>query len=184
MLENEQEIFEELNRRLAEKDIDLTVICAGGFVLSHYGLRATHDIDGFFKTNKVITNIIREVGEKFALNSDDELWLNNSVQNLNNAPDEKICEELYSMSNLKVLAPPLEYIAGMKLVSSREQDVKDVAEIIRLKKIASPADLSELLNKYDFHSIDESVLLEAFGEAYGMEWLEQYYIENEGDYCL
>lgn len=182
MLENEREIFEELNRRLKEKEIDLTVICVGGFVLSHYGLRTTHDIDGFFKTNREITNIIREVGEKFGINSDDELWLNNSVQNLNEVPDESICEVLYSMSNLNVLVPPLDYIAGMKLNSSREQDVKDVAEIISFKNISSPEVLAGVLKEYGFQAIDESVLLEAFGEAYGMEWLEKYYIENEGNF--
>ena len=47
MLNREEEIFNELNHRLQKKNIDLTVICVGGFVLIHYGLRTTHDIDFF-----------------------------------------------------------------------------------------------------------------------------------------
>ena len=43
VLNREKDIFDELNRRLQEKGVDLTVICVGGFVLSHYGLRTTHD---------------------------------------------------------------------------------------------------------------------------------------------
>ena len=66
--------------------------------------------------------------------------------------------------------------------SSREQDVKDVAEIISFKNISSPEVLAGVLKEYGFQAIDESVLLEAFGEAYGMEWLEKYYIENEGNF--
>ena len=74
---------------------------------------------------------------------------------------------------------PLEYVAGMKLISSREQDIKNVASIILLQKSATPEDLKNKVSKYGFEDIDESVLLEAFGEAYGMDWLEKYYVENE-----
>ena len=34
MFEKEKEAFEELNRRLRQKEMNLTVICAGGYVLS------------------------------------------------------------------------------------------------------------------------------------------------------
>ena len=32
---------------------------------------------------------------------------------------------------------------------------------------------------FEFGYIDESLILETFGEAYGMEWLEKYYTDNE-----
>ena len=122
---------------------------------------------------------IKAVGDQFGLNTDNELWLNNSVQNLNDVPKEEICETLYQFSNLRVLIPPLLYIAGMKLTSAREQDIKDVATIIHREKIATPDDLKTKMAEFGFDQIDESVLLEAFGEAYGIEWLEKYYIDNE-----
>ena len=177
--ENENEIFSELNNRLAENNFHLVVICAGGFVLSHYGMRATQDIDGFFKTNQRINQIIRSVGDYFGINTEDELWLNNSVQNLNAWPPDEICTLLYSFSNLKVLIPPLEYIAGMKLISAREQDVQDVGKILRKTGIDSPEVFLKIVESYGFSHIDESVLLEAFGLAYGMEWLENYYLTHE-----
>lgn len=179
MFKNERQIFETLNNRLKEQNISMTIVCVGGFVLSHNGMRATQDIDGFFRTNKKIESIIKDVGDEFGINTEDELWLNNSVQNMNKKPDESICEILYEFSNLKVLMAPLDYIAGMKIQSCREQDVLDVAAIIKKMKIASPDDLLEVLKNYGFGEVDESILLEAFGQAYGMEWLENYFRENE-----
>lgn len=184
MFDHEHELFTELNDRLKEKDIDLTIICVGGFVLSHYGLRATHDIDGFFRATREITESIRDVGEKYGINTEEELWLNNSVQNMNIAPDEKICDVLYEFSNLKVLIPPLTYIAGMKMQSAREQDIKDAAAIIRQQKVETPEELKKQLRSYGIDGIDDSIILESFGEAYGMEWLEKYYIENEDKFSF
>ena len=179
MFNNEYEIFKELNSELEKARIELTVICAGGFVLSHYGMRATQDIDGFFKSTHEIERIIKRVGDKYGINKEDELWLNNSVQNLNPQPPEELCDQLYSFNNLNVLMLPLDYIAGMKLKSAREIDIKDVGEIIKKLEIQSPEGLSEKLNSYGFSNIDKSNLLEAFGCAYGMDWLEEYYIQHE-----
>ena len=176
---NEKDLFEALNQRLYDANMSLEVICVGGFVLNHYGMRATQDIDGFYKSSKKLSRIIREVGEEFHVNTEDELWLNNSVQNMNHVPPKEICEELYVFSNLKVLIPPLDYVAGMKLVSARGQDIEDVAAILKKLNIESPEEFSDQIDLYGFPHIDESLLLEAFGIAYGMNWLEEYFIKHE-----
>ena len=181
MLNKEFEIFKSLNKRLKEANIFMTVICVGGFVLNHYGMRMTQDIDGFYKTTTEIEKIIKDVGDEFDINKPDELWLNNSVQNLNDAPPEEVCDKLYEFSNLTVLMPPLDYIAGMKLKSARQIDIKDVADIIIKEDIKSPKVLQTKLDSYGLTEIDESLLLEAFGNAYGMKWLEEYYISHESD---
>ena len=98
---------------------------------------------------------------------------------VNDAPPVKICKPIKTFSNLKLIAPPLEYIAGMKLVSGREQDIKDVAAILVKLEIDNLENFRKTLNKFNFRSIDDSLILEAFGIAYGMEWLERYYNENE-----
>ena len=175
---DEELLFRILNQKLKEKDQFLDLICVGGFVMNHFAIRATMDIDSFYTTNKEIDAIIEEIGKEYELNPDDEIWLNNSVQNMNKKPPVEICDLLYDFSNLKVRIPPLEYIACMKLYSAREQDIKDVSQIIIKKKIELPEDMEKILEKYGFPEIDESVLLEAFGEAYGMEWLEDYYIQK------
>ncbi len=38
MFDQEKTVFEELNKRLRADDIELSMICVGGFVLSHYGM--------------------------------------------------------------------------------------------------------------------------------------------------
>ena len=179
MIKNGYKVFESLNRHLKKEKMSLTVICVGGFVLNHHGMRATMDVDAFYQSTKKLTSAIKAVGEEFDLNTADELWLNNSVQNMNRAPSEEICEVLYTFSNLKVLIAPLDYVAGMKLVSARVQDVEDAGSIIKKLGIRFPEELSAKLYTYGFGQIDESLLLEAFGIAYGMKWLEDYYIQHE-----
>jgi len=179
MIDKEYKIFEEFNSQLKNENIHLTIICAGGFVLQHYGMRATVDIDAFYNETKEIRSIIRKTGDLLDINLADKNWLNNSIQSMNEAPPKDICKVLYQFSNLQVLIPPLAYIAGMKLKSARAQDIRDVALILERLSIDSPEQFEKTLNDYGFINIDESLILEAFGTAYGFEWLEKYYIENE-----
>ena len=182
MLDNEIEIFKELNNELQNHGIKLEVICVGGFVLSHYGLKQTMDIDGFYERTTEIDDIIARVGDKFEINTDEELWLNNSVQSMNKIPDKDICTVLYDFWNLTVYMPPLEYIAGMKLQSGREKDIEDVALIIKKENLGDPIELIKLLkDRYDFDGIDISMVLTAYGKAYGFKWLENYYQEHESE---
>lgn len=176
-----KEAFRELNEKLTRKDLNLTVICAGGFVLSQYGLRTTKDVDGFYRSSYMVEEAIREVGNKLNLNTEEELWLKNSVQNLNRFPDEDQYEVLYEFSNLKVLMVSLKYIAGMKLKSGREKDLQDVAIIVKQLSADDPLDFLDELEKMGFGSIDSSLSLEAFGIAYGMDWLQNYFREHERD---
>lgn len=181
MINSNDTALYELNRVLCENNINLSIICVGGYVLNYYGIRNTEDIDAFYDETPIVKTLIRQIGEKFNLNTADEYWLNNSVQNLNEAPPVKICKPIKTFSNLQLIAPPLEYIAGMKLVSGRERDIKDVAAILVRLEIDNLEKFRKTLNKFNFRSIDDSLLLEAFGIAYGMDWLERYYDENEDD---
>ena len=172
-------LFSELNERLQKENISLSIVCAGGYVLNYYDIRTTKDVDGFFQETSTIKSIIKEIGDKNNINENDELWLNNSIQNMNKCPPKKICKIVYNFSNLKILIPPLEYIAGMKLESGREQDIDDVTSIIKKMKIDTPNSLKKLLHRYGFEHVDESLLLESFGRAYGMQWMVKYYQSNE-----
>ena len=42
-------LFEALNTELAKENIDLEIICVGGFVLEYYNLRGTQDVDATIK---------------------------------------------------------------------------------------------------------------------------------------
>lgn len=53
------------------------------------------------------------------------------VANMNKQPPLSLCEPLYSLENLTVLVAPLEYVLGMKMVRTREQDLKDIGAIVK-----------------------------------------------------
>lgn len=182
MLPTDEKIFSRFDEKLGERNLRLSIICVGGYVLRFHGIRETVDIDAFFTNTPEIQSIIKEIGQEFGLNSSDEDWLNSSVQNLNDAPDESICSKIYTGKNLTVAIPPLLYVAGMKLISEREIDISDVAQIISSLHSKDPVEFRNGLMQYGFGFVDEALILEAFSEAYGMEWLEEYYRKHESDF--
>lgn len=170
-------LFEALNTELAKENIELEIICVGGFVLEYYDLLGTQDVDAFYSEGVKVKSIIKKVGDDFGVNEPDELWLNNSVSNLNRVPPKSICETAFSYSNLTVLVPPLSYILGMKLDSGRDRDRQDAGDIIKLSNIKSLKEVKDIL-KNDGFQTDLSMLLEVFEVAYGMEWLAEYMTEH------
>ncbi|CRH89994.1 Uncharacterised protein [Chlamydia trachomatis] len=170
-------LFEALNAELSKENLSLEIICVGGFVLEHYNLRGTQDVDAFYQEDAKIRSIISKVGDDFGVNEPDELWLNNNVANMNRIPPKSICEKAFGYSNLTVLVPPLSYILAMKLESGRDRDRQDAGDIIRLVKIRSIREVINKLKEYGFQP-DISLILEVFEIAYGMEWLAEYMTEH------
>ncbi len=176
-----KEMLQSLNDELKKRNIHLKITCVGGFVLELHGMRFTQDIDAFYDETPEIRQLIKKVGDSFGIDSSNELWLNHSVQNLNESPPSEICEDVYRFSHLSVAVPPLEYIAGMKIKSGRKQDVMDAAMIITALHIDSPQHFMDMMHKYGLSDLDNAVLMDAFGMAYGMEWMEKYYREYESE---
>jgi len=167
-------VFELLNVELSRKGISLELVCAGGYVMQLHGYRGTADVDAFYESDAETDGIIRKVGDKFAINKPDELWLNNSITNMNPKPPDSSCELFFQFSNLTVKAVDIIYLIGMKLSSGRGQDLKDVARIVKDKNNKQPLELLSKLKDIGFNP-DISIFLDAFGTAYGMEWLEDFY---------
>ncbi|MBG9367188.1 hypothetical protein I2503_03535 [Streptococcus mitis] len=65
------------------------------------------------------------------------------------------------------------------MMSSREQDVLDIGKIIKMEKMTSPFETFRALKELGFENMDFSVLLEGFSYAYGLEWLESFFVENQ-----
>ena len=170
--------FEKLNDELSRIGQSLTLVCAGGYVMQMNGYRGTADIDAFYKSNADIESIIRKVGDECELNKPDELWLNNSIANMNPEPPDEYCEPVYSFSNLMVKAVSIMYLIGMKLESGREQDLIDAGTILKNEKHENPVGLLKILISMKFH-IDISSILDVFEKAHGMEWLEEFYLSNQ-----
>lgn len=178
-MDRRQVAFELLNEELAKEGLNLSLICVGGFVLEHYGFRSTQDVDAFYKVTPEIKEIIYRVGEQLGLNTSEELWLNNSVANLNPQPPFEFCEVLYSFENLTIYTVSLDYLLGMKLTSAREQDLKDVGDIIRYRELQSPIILYKFLKTNGFKTLDFAYVLEGFNLAYGMDWLHEYFEKHQ-----
>lgn len=178
-MDRRQGAFKLLNDRLAQERLNLSLICVGGYVLELNGLRTTQDIDAFYVENQRIQEIIYEVGQTLDLNNSEELWLNNSVANLNPQPSLEVCELLYSFENLSVYMVSLDYLLGMKLMSARDQDLKDLGDIIRLKGLRSPFAMYKKLKKMGFAPLDFAYILEGFQLAYGMVWLHEFFEKNQ-----
>lgn len=178
-MDRRQVAFELLNEELAKEGLNLSLICVGGFVLEHYGFRSTQDVDAFYIETPKIKEVIYRVGEQHGLNTSEELWLNNSVANLNPRPPFEFCEVLYSFENLTVYTVSLDYLLGMKLTGAREQDLKYVGDIIRYRELQSPIALYKFLKKNGFKTVDFAYILEGFSRAYGMDWLREYFEKHQ-----
>ena len=173
-------VFELLNDELSKINHPLELICAGGYVMQLHGYRATVDVDAFYESNERVNEAIRKVGDVFGINRPDELWLNNSIANKNPTPPIVHCEIRHQLSFLTVKTVGISYLTGMKLESGREQDLKDVSDIISSDKNTEPFSLFSELKKMGFH-VDVSMLLEAYGMAHGIDWLMKFYTENEAE---
>ena len=174
-----KQVFDALNDELSKADCYLSIVCVGGFVLQLHELKATLDVDAFYEDNETIRSLVWSVGERFHLNQNDEAWLNCSVANLNARPPESECSILYDYSNLRVMTASLIYVLGMKLSSARDQDVIDMVRIIQHLKLNDPISTYKHLCSLNLHNLDFSILLEAFNEAYGDEWMQTYFVEHQ-----
>ena len=173
-------VFRLMNEELLKVGQTLVLICAGGYVMQLNGYRGTVDVDAFYDSNTTIEAVIRKVGDTFGINKPDELWLNNSIANMNPKPPDEYCELVYHFSNLVVKSVSITYLLGMKLASGREQDLMDAGDILKKNKNEKPfALLSELIGlRFD---IDISGLLDAYEKAYGMDWLDEFYVNNQDE---
>jgi len=171
-------VFKLMNEELSQVGQTLLLICAGGYVMQLNGYRGTLDVDAFYESSITIEAIIRKVGDTFGINKPDELWLNNSVASMNPRPFDEHCELVYQFSNLLVKAVSITYLMGMKLASGREQDLMDVGDILKKNRNEKPFELlSELVGmRFD---IDISGLLDAYEKAHGMDWLDEFYVNNQ-----
>ena len=71
-------------------------------------------------------------------------------------------------------------LIGMKLESGREQDLKDLGEILKRDNNEKPFELLSMLAGIGFE-IDISGLLDAYERAHGMDWLDDFYLKNQDE---
>jgi predicted nucleotidyltransferase len=168
----------ELNEKLAENDLYLEFTIVGGYILEILNIRGTEDIDAFFITNDKLNKIIYDIGEKYHLNSKDELWLNNAVSNLNQVPPSDQIEVFKEYSNLTIKIITLEYLLFMKLYSGRRSDIKDIGLLLEYMQLNNIKEIVNILRNFSLKTPDISLILEGFESVYGIKWLEEFYLNN------
>ena len=112
------------------------------------------------------------------INEEDEIWLNNSIANLNAEPEDKFKEIYKTYSNLSIYIVQPKYLIGMKIKSGREKDFKDASLLIKKLDIKDPILFRKELNSMGFKRLDFADVLACFGDAYGHRWLANLYKDN------
>ena len=88
------------------------------------------------------------------------------------------CEMVNELPNLEEKVDNINYLVGMKLMSGREQDLMDVGDILKKDRNEKPFELLSKLSGMKF-VIDISELLDAYEKAHGLDWLDEFYVNNQ-----
>jgi hypothetical protein len=143
------EIFNYLNERLKENQLQLEITIYGGTVMTMvYDNRpATKDIDCVFsETNsKLLENILNLTKHTFNLSDD---WINEEIKE----PLKFMLKEAFKVySNLKILKPRAEQMLAMKILAARVEPSKDFADAYILCKdlnIQTRKELMDVISTY------------------------------------
>lgn len=175
---NYELLFSRLDQKLVENNLELDIYCIGGFVLEYHGLKATHDIDAFYKSNETIDRLIKEVGDEFNLNNGSDLWLNNRVEKIMSSgnPNESM-ELIFRGEALNVYITSLESVLMDKVIASRTKDIPDIAAILLDLNMKNPEKLFEAI-EYSDGTTNPAVVFEAYAKAFGEDLLEEYLRDN------
>lgn len=171
------EIFDYLNERLKENQLQLEMTIYGGSIMTMvYDNRpATKDIDCVFsETNfKLLDNILDLT--KFAFNLPDG-WINEEIKE----PLKSILKEnkeTYKLyTNLKILKPKAEQLLAMKILAARPEPAKDFVDAYILCKDLNVTTKTQLINIFSqyvpltFIGERQRNFIKYLGEDLGYDW--------------
>lgn len=171
------QIFDYLNERLKENQLQLELTIYGGTIMTMvYDNRpATRDIDCVFSevNQKLLENILDMT--KFTFNLPDN-WINEEIKEpLKSMIKED--KEIYRVySNLKILKPKAEQLLAMKTLAARPEPAKDFIDAFILCKdlnISTKEELLNLVEKYlPLSLIGERQIrfIKYLGDDLGYDW--------------
>lgn len=171
------EIFDYLNERLKENQLQLEMTIYGGSIMTMvYDNRpATKDIDCVFsETNfKLLDNILDLT--KFTFNLPDG-WINEEIKE----PLKSILKEnkeTYKLyTNLKILKPKAEQLLAMKILAARPEPAKDFVDAYILCKDLNVTTKTQLINIFSqyvpltFIGERQRNFIKYLGEDLGYDW--------------
>ena len=171
------EIFDYLNERLKENQLQLEITVSGGSIMTMvYDNRpATKDIDCVFSevNSKLLENILNIT--KFTFNLPDN-WINEEIKEPLKSMIKEDKETFKTFSNLKILKPKAEQLLAMKILAARSEPAKDFLDAYILCKdlnIQTKDELLKLFSKYlPLRLISERQIkfIKYLGEDLGYDW--------------
>ncbi|WP_051534225.1 DUF6036 family nucleotidyltransferase [Desulfitibacter alkalitolerans] len=171
------QIFDYLNERLKENQLQLEITIYGGSIMTMvYDNRpATKDIDCVFsETNfKLLENILNLT--KYTFNLSDG-WINEEIKEPLKTILKEDKETYKTYSNLKVLKPKAEQLLAMKILAARPEPAKDFYDAYILCKdlnITTKDRLMEVISTYIPLTIlgeRQINFIKYLGEDLGYDW--------------
>ena len=171
------EIFEYLNERLKENQLQLEITIYGGSVMTlvYDNRPATKDIDCVFsETNLKLLDNILELAQ-FTFNLSDG-WINEDIKEPLKAILKEDKETYKVYSNLKILKPKAEQLLAMKILAARPEPAKDFFDAYILSKdlnITTKDKLMEVISTYiPLKILGERQInfIKYLGEDLGYDW--------------
>jgi hypothetical protein len=145
------EIFNYINERLKEKQLQLEMTIYGGTIMTIlYDRPATKDIDCVFSgiDLKLLKNILDLTRHNFDLKED---WLDEQISEPLKYLLREDKEIFKTYSNLKILKPVAEQILAMKVLANRVEPAKDFLDasiLLRELSIQTPEELKDVISAY------------------------------------
>lgn len=171
------QIFDYLNERLKENQLQLEITIYGGSVMTMvYDNRpATRDIDCVFsETNYKLLDSILDV-TKFNFNLSDG-WINEEIKEPLKyiLKEDKETYKIYS--NLKILKPKAQQLLAMKILAARSEPAKDFVDayiLCRDLNITTKDKLLDICSEYiplTLIGIRQMNFIIYLGEDLGYDW--------------
>lgn len=171
------EIFNYLNERLKENQLQLEITIYGGSIMTMvYDNRpATKDIDCVFSeiNSKLLANILDQVRFVFQLSDG---WINEEIKEPLKSILKEDKETYKVYSNLKILKPKAEQLLAMKVLAARPEPAKDFIDAYLLCRELEITSKTELLNIFkDYVPLGligerQMHFIKYLGEDLGYDW--------------
>lgn len=145
------ELLVELDRRMNERELTLSIRVVGGSALLLHGLidRATEDIDAYYSHQAEVEEIIGAMAKEFGL---PKKWLNSSAAAF--IPDNAGWTAAPDSVLAHVKLADLPTLTAMKLAAERDKDILDLGHLVNALGLNDPSEILDLAyEKYGEDSI-------------------------------
>lgn len=171
------QIFDYLNERLKENQLQLEITIYGGSIMTlvYDNRPATKDIDCVFsETNLKLLDHILDL-TRFAFNLP-EGWINEQIREPLKSILKEDRETYKVYSNLKILKPRAQQLLAMKILAARPEPAKDFVDayiLCRDLNITEKSELLDIITKYiPLNLVGERQIefVKYLGEDLGYDW--------------